>query len=153
MTDNNITADDRRRARRWALEVIAQAEAEDRRLNYHNAARVLLADVPEPGADGDPLMVLEVRPDPDDFTEALGLPGYAVTCHGELNPFHAAVALSSVLAEAGDRIRADLEAMGMTGETPEVLAEVLRMPSDLLTRLSAVFYAHDTDNTDNPEGN
>lgn len=49
MTDQTpVTDDDLRKARQWAMDTIAEAEAEDRHLGYHHAACVILATVPAP---------------------------------------------------------------------------------------------------------
>ena len=48
MTDNAVTDVDLRNARLWANDIIVQAEAEDRKLRYHTAARVILATVEAP---------------------------------------------------------------------------------------------------------
>lgn len=118
---------DRLAAREWAVNVIAEAEAEDRHLGYHNAARVILAltDPPEPTLAEEITDWAKVADNEVERTALLDTAGRA----GRLETEHAERALRiDELDQECDR--QSLEILDLTSERDTALGEVERLKAE-----------------------
>lgn len=118
---------DRLAAREWAVNVIAESEAEDRHLGYHNAARVILAltDPPEPTLAEEITDWAKVADNEVERTALLDTAGRA----GRLETEHAEQALRiDELDQECDR--QSLEILDLTSERDTALEEVERLKAE-----------------------
>lgn len=125
ITDRDLP--DRLAAREWAANVIAEAEAEDRHLGYHNAARVILAltDPPEPTLAEEITDWAKVADNEVERTALLDTAGRA----GRLETEHAEQALR--IDELDQECnRQCLEILDLTSERDTALEEVERLKAE-----------------------